>query len=113
VRKTFYGKTQADVLAHLTKARREQQLGLPVAPDRQTTGDFLTEWLEGTAKPRLRRRTFDDYKKVVNKHLIPSFGNVQLTKLGPEQVRHLFRTKAEEGLSARRSSHSRRSPHRD
>jgi integrase len=102
VRKTFYGKTQAAVLDQLTKARRELQVGLPVAPDKQTTGEFLTQWLEGTAKPRLRPRTFADYKKVVNKHLIPAFDKVQLTRLGPEHVRELLRLKGEEGFSARR-----------
>jgi integrase len=75
---------------------------LPVAPDKQTTGDFLGAWLTGTAKPRLRPRTYSDYRLIVNKHLIPTFGKVLLVKLGPEHVRDLFLRKTLAGLSARR-----------
>jgi integrase len=53
-------------------------------------------------RTRLRPRTFADYKRIVNKHLIPAFGKVPLVKLGPEHVRELLRAKTDEGLSARR-----------
>src|SRR5262245_27832873 len=56
-RRTFYGATRKEVRGQLTKALREQQLGLPVVVERQSTGEFLKKWLEGTAKPRLRPRT--------------------------------------------------------
>jgi integrase len=102
VRKTFYGETRGEVQEELKKALREQQQNLPVAPDKQTTGDFLSAWLVGTAKPRLRARTFKDYEKIVNKHLIPALGKVPLTRLGPEHVMELLRSKSEEGLSPRR-----------
>ena len=32
--------------------------------------EFLSDWRQGTAKPRLRPRTFADYKKIVEKHLL-------------------------------------------
>jgi integrase len=102
VRKTVYGETRGEVQEQLKKVLREQQLGLPVAPDKQTTGEFLSRWLVGTAKPRLRPRTFADYEKIVEKHLIPSLGKVRLLKLGPEHVQELLRTKSEDGLSPRR-----------
>jgi integrase len=102
VRKTFYGKTQRAVLDQMTKARRDQQLGLPVVTEKQTAAAFLTEWLEGTARPRLKGRTFLDYKRIVEKHLNPAFGKVALTKLGPEHVRSLLAKKTTEGLSPRR-----------
>jgi integrase len=86
----------------LTKALRDQQLGLPVAAERQTTSAFLQKWLEGTAKPRLRARTDADYTVVVTKHLIPVIGNILLQKLGPEHVRDLLQQKGEAGLAPRR-----------
>lgn len=58
--------------------------------------------VEGTARPRLRARTYADYKVIVDKHLVPALGNLRLQKLGPENVQELFRVKTEEGLSARR-----------
>jgi integrase len=102
VRKTFYGETRIEVQEQLKKALREQQLGLPVAPDRQTMEEFLLSWLDGTARPRLRPRTFSDYKLIVEKHLVPAFGNVPLQKLGPEHVRNMFAAKTADGLSPRR-----------
>jgi len=75
---------------------------LPVAPDKQTTGEFLESWLVGTTKPRLRHRTFADYRKIVTKHLIPSLGKVPLLKLGPEHVQGLLRKNSDGSLSPRR-----------
>jgi len=74
----------------LTKAMNDQQLGLPVAIECQTVAQFLARWLEGTARPRLRPRTFADYKEIVEGHLIPSIGKVPLQKLAPEHLRNLL-----------------------
>nr|MDQ3421319.1 N-terminal phage integrase SAM-like domain-containing protein [Acidobacteriota bacterium] len=65
-------------------------------------GQFLLGWLGGTARPRLRPRTFSDYSYIVKEHLVPAFGAVPLLKLGPEHIRGLFADKTAEGLSARR-----------
>jgi len=102
LRKAFYGATRGAVQEQLKKALREQQLGSPVATENQKVAAFLSAWLVGTAKPRLRPRTYSDYKHIVEKHLIPSFGSLTLHKLGPEHVQALFRAKTQEGLSARR-----------
>jgi hypothetical protein len=86
----------------LTKTLNDQQLGLPIAAEKQTVAGFLRRWLENTAKPRLRPRTFADYAAIVERHLVPALGKLSLQKLGPEHVQELFRTKTEAGLSARR-----------
>ena len=57
-RKQLYGKTREEVQRKLTKTLNDQQFGLPIAAERQAVAAFLTRWLEGTAKPRLRPRTF-------------------------------------------------------
>jgi hypothetical protein len=87
------------VSSQLKKALNEQELGRPVAVQRKTVGKFLVTWLEGTAKPRLRTRTYADYKKIVEKHLVPSLGKLTLQKLGPEHVQQLFAAKTAERLS--------------
>ena len=51
LRKTFYGKTQAEVLGQLTKARRDQQVGLPVAPDNRPRGSFWPIGSTGQRSP--------------------------------------------------------------
>jgi Phage integrase, N-terminal SAM-like domain len=102
VRKQVYGATRAEVQKKLTKTLNDQQLGLPIAAEKQTVAGFLRRWLENTAKPRLRPRTFADYAAIVERHLVPALGKLSLQKLGPEHVQELFRTKTEAGLSARR-----------
>lgn len=101
-RKTFYGRTQAEVRKQLQKAQADVAQGLPVALERQTVAAFLESWLTGTAKPRLRPRTYADYKKIVDKHLVPVVGHLQVSKLGPQHLQELFAAKTAEGLSARR-----------
>lgn len=41
VRKVFTAETRAEVQKQLTKALRDRELGLPIAPERQTLGQFL------------------------------------------------------------------------
>ena len=45
-RKSFYGETRREVQENLTAALRAHQQGMPVAPERQTVGQFLDDWLE-------------------------------------------------------------------
>ena len=101
-RKTFYGKTREDVQKKLTAALHTFQQGLPVASEKQTVGQFLTGWLEQSAKPTLRPRTFISYEELVRLHLAPTIGRVPLTKLSPQQVQALMNDKLASGLSPRR-----------
>jgi len=102
VRKQFYGMARKDVQDQLAKGLRDQQLGLPVALDRQTVGQFLAAWLEGTARPRLRARTFSDYKRIVDNHLTPAIGRHTLLTLGLSTSETWLRAKSDAGMSPRR-----------
>ena len=66
VRKVLTGKTRRDVSERLTGLLRSQQLGLPVAPEKQTVGQFLARWLEDIAKPSVRPKTFRFYADLVS-----------------------------------------------
>ena len=67
-RKTFYGKTRHDVQVLLNEALNNQQKGVPIPPERQTVGTFLDYWLEESAKPSVRPRTFQSYSELVHFH---------------------------------------------
>ncbi len=60
-RSCYYGGTQAEVLDKPTKARNDVRLGLPVAANRQPVADFLTRWLEESAGPRIKPRTYERF----------------------------------------------------
>ena len=58
-RKSYYGKTRAEVAAKLNRAISDLDKGLPVTTDRQTVGDFLQHWLENSVKDTVQLRTYE------------------------------------------------------
>ena len=100
-RKQVYGRTRKEVRDQITKLLTDQQFGLPISTERQTVGQFLEHWLESSARPRLRPRTFAGYKTIVSQHLIPVLGKTQLRKLTPQHVQQMLIAKTNEGLAPR------------
>lgn len=82
-RKSFYGRTRAEVVAKKTTALRSLQQGEPMANDSVTVGAFLARWLDESVRPTLRPRTFDSYRSITWIHLIPALGQTRLAKLVP------------------------------
>ena len=100
-RKYFYGGTRAEVSAKLTKALRDQQQGIAPPPERETVGTYLARWLDDTAQPALRPRTFTSYRMIVTRHLVPALGRKRLSRLTPQDVQAYMNGKRAAGLSAR------------
>jgi integrase len=86
IRKTFTATTRREVQKKLTKALRDQQLGINVAPERQTVGQFLRAWLEDVAKQNVRPATQASNSWIIAKHLIPGLGRIPITRLSPQQL---------------------------
>ncbi len=98
-RKPIYGKTRKEVAEKMKAALRDQQLGVLITTARQTTGQFLTRWLEDVARPSLRASTYETQESHVRVHLIPSFGHVPLQQLTPQHIQAFIKYKLESGLS--------------
>jgi len=96
--RSFYGKTRQEVAKKLMEALREREQGLPAMSERQTVGQFLTQWLE-TAKSTIRNTTFVRYEEYVRLHIAPVIGHIRLARLTPEDVQGLYTRKLAEGLS--------------
>ena len=90
IRRHVYGKTRRQVQEKLTRILRDQQYGIEPPPANQTVRSFLTDWLETTAKPRLRPRTFSGYEKQIEAHIIPALGALRLHALSPQQVQAML-----------------------
>jgi integrase len=69
--------------------------------ERQTLGAFLTRWLTDVVEPTVRPRTFDSYRMIVNRHLIPALGKLRLAHLTPSDVQSYLHQKRAQGLSPR------------
>ena len=106
-RKTFYGATRKEVQERLTAALRERQVGTLPTAGRETVGQFLTGWLEDSAKPKLRPSTFRSYSDLLRLHLIPTIGHLRLERLTPQEVQSLLNAKVASGLSPRRVEYIR------
>ncbi len=91
----------------LTAAIQAHQQGILAAPLRLTTGEYLTRWLEDSARPKLRPRTFASYEQVVRLHIEPYLGRVPLQKLMPQQVQAWLNDRLKAGLSPRSCQYAR------
>src|SRR4051812_28470961 len=86
-RSYIYSNTRKDVQERLRQALHELQQGtLPTDTKRQTVGQFLTDWLNNTAKQTLRPSTYVTYEIHVRVHLIPALGRLALQKLSPQHI---------------------------
>ena len=101
-RKTFYGRTQREVQERLAAGLRSHRQGVPLTSDRLTVSQYLDSWLEETAKPTVRPRTFQSYSEIVRLHLNAELGRISLAKLSPQDVQKLINRKLASGLSSRR-----------
>lgn len=112
-RKPLYGKTRKEVAEKLKAVLRDQQQGLPIATPRQTVKQFLTHWLEDTAKPKLAPKSYQSYAGEIHRNIIPALGHLQLDKLTPQDVQRFLNALATrggaagQGLSARTVAYNR------
>ena len=100
-RKVVYGRSREDVAGKLALALADRAKGLPIAVERQTAAQFLTAWLEQTARHRLRPRTYTRYEQLVQTYALPTLGKMPLAKLTPQHLSNLCGEKLTEGLSPR------------
>ncbi|WP_163554270.1 tyrosine-type recombinase/integrase [Candidatus Frankia alpina] len=100
VRKTVYAKTEKECRQKLDKVKRAAELGVNVTAERRTTAVWLGEWLEIKEGDGTRASTLRAYRWLINTHIIPVIGRVQLGKLTPLDVRRLVSTARKAGLSA-------------
>ncbi len=60
--------------------------GVYVKPSKMTVGQWLEEWLASYATLHVSPRTYEGYRFLVRRHIIPALGAIELSKLEP---RHL------------------------
>lgn len=61
-------------------------------------GEYVTRWLEDSAKGDLAPRTYANYKLQIRRHIVPAVGRVKLSKLSPAHVQTLYAAKLRDGL---------------
>ena len=99
VRQVWYGRTRAEAEAHLTSALADRLHGLPTLSARgPTLAAYCESWLAG-ASLRLRPRTVEKYRQIVQTHILPDLGTLPLTRLEVAHVNGLLARKRAGGLA--------------
>ncbi|MCH7617331.1 MAG: site-specific integrase [Chloroflexi bacterium] len=97
-RRTFYSNTRQGAVKKLAAAQRAVDGGLPLPSDTATVSTFLRHWLNESARPSVRPRTFQSYQMIVELHLVPALGRARLTRLAPDALETYMNGKLEDGL---------------
>ena len=98
--KTIRGNRK-DAQKYLNGVLRDMDLGTFVEPSAMTLGEYLDQWLESAAKPRLSARVFADYKYLLTLYVRPTLGNKKLADVRPLDIQSLYTQMQDRGLSAR------------
>jgi integrase len=111
-RKSIYCQTQQEAIKVARKVNHEKDQGMLISSEDQTLSTFLTTWLQDTAQPRLRDRTYLRYRELIELHVLPMLGKVKLQKLSPQHLQRLYNQKREEGYAPQTIKHIHRVLHR-
>lgn len=92
-RRAIYGSTHEEVRVKLNEVLNDIAKGTYIAPQKDTVGMWLKEWLVTYALPTVKQSTYISYEGYVRIHLEPELGNVKLTALTTEQIQRFFNKK--------------------
>ncbi len=98
-RRYVTGKTRSEVRQKLTKAMADRDGGLFFDAGSLTVGEYVTQWLQGSAKGTVRVSTFERYEQINRLHIVPALGRMKLKSLTPSHVRNLYRDRLDSGLA--------------
>jgi len=104
---TVHSSRKSDAQKRLTELLASLDKGVYTPPGRLTLAEHLHNWLEGYVKTNCSQRTLDGYQSIIDCHLIPGLGHIQLKQLQPRVIQAYY-GKACEKLSARTVHHQHR-----
>jgi integrase len=98
VRKRVYGRKYKEVQRKLAEAMGDAARGIVFDDENMTVANYMTRWLEDSAKGDLAPRTYHNYRLQIRKHISPTIGKLKLSKLTAAHVQSLYAAKLREGL---------------
>lgn len=96
-------KTKAEVVEAMRDEMRRADFGAPVTHDGRTTGEWLSYWLNDIAPTRIKRSTWYQYESTIRNHLMPTLGNILLSKLSPHHIQEMINNQQKSGGSVRQA----------
>ena len=95
IRKSYYGKTQAEVRKKLTASAHELDEGTYTKPSKMTVGQWLDTWLVEYTKG-LKPYSLRNYQSQAKNHIKPFIGAAKVAELSPDMVQRMYNRLASE-----------------
>lgn len=85
-----------DAEREMAKIIQELEQGIYIEPSKMTVAEYLKYWL-GAYGGNLAPSTYASYERIINTHLTPGLGGIELLKLQPLQIQTYYTQKLESG----------------
>ena len=100
-RRSVYGRTREEVTVRLVAALE----GAEEEPTPQPTDLTVRGYLEGmhdrAVRNAVKRRTYESYRCIIDRHIVPTLGRARLRELSPRRVQDFYDGLLAKGLSAK------------
>ncbi|MFC1945097.1 tyrosine recombinase XerC, partial [Chloroflexota bacterium] len=82
--------TKADAARRMRELESGLDKGVPIPVGNITVAEHLHSWLEGYVRTACSPRTVEGYQSIVENHLVPALGNIQLRQLQPQAIQSYY-----------------------
>lgn len=89
IRKSVYGKTQAEVRKKLTASTKEVDEGTYTQPSKMLLSQWLDTWVAEYTK-NLKPYSLRNYKSQIKNHIKPYIGAVKVAELTPDMIQRMY-----------------------
>lgn len=96
-RKYFYGITRKEVQKKLGEVALKVQAGSYREPAKITVAEWFDTWLNISMKNTLKPTTWESYKHLAGKHIVPALGHLKLIQLQTAHIQRLYNEKLKGG----------------
>lgn len=96
--KTFEKLSQARSALRQHEADRDR--GIVVLPKELTVAQWLSTWMSDVITLSRAETTVYSYRNMIDKHIVPSLGQIPLQKLTPQQLQKYYADKIHSGLTS-------------
>lgn len=93
-------KREAEADLKIYKARADLNEITATTREYQTIASWMQEWLD-LRRPSFQPQTANEYRGVMNKHIIPNIGKVKLKDLKPSTLQRFYNQLSSNGLKSR------------
>jgi hypothetical protein len=97
-RRKLYAKTRQEAHNKMVEALGNAVKGIVFDDENMTVAEYMSRWLEDSAKGDLGHRAYANYTLQIRRHINPAFGRIKLSKLTAAHILGLYAAKLRDGL---------------